>query len=160
MTNALQVGVIPDGEYGTVHMEDRFDTGIADLWSAITDPERVARWIAVVTGDFKVGGEVQAHFTSNWEGAMRIEVCDAPHRLVLSGAGEETSVIEAVLTEDGGGTRLVIEDRGLPAADAPYHAAGWQVHIEDLTAYLAGKPTSNWEPRWRELFSEYGIPVS
>jgi len=159
MTNALQVGVIPAGEYGTVRIEDRFDTGIADLWAALTDPTRLARWLAVVNGDLRLGGEVRAHFTSNWDGVLRVDVCDAPHRLVVSEVGAEESVMEAVLTEDGDGTRLVIEDRGLPAADAPYHAAGWQVHIEDLTAYLAGMATSEWESRWRELFPAYGLPV-
>lgn len=159
MTNALQGRVIPVGDDGTVRMEDRFDTGIADLWSAITDPERVARWIAVVTGDFRVGGEVHARFTSNWEGPMRIEVCEAPHRLVLAGAGDDKTVIEAVLTEDGDGTRLVVEDRGLPLADAPYHAAGWQVHLEDLDAHLAGRAASDWEPRWRELIPSYTAVV-
>jgi hypothetical protein len=28
---------------GVVRMEDRYDTGIDDLWAAITDPDRVAR---------------------------------------------------------------------------------------------------------------------
>jgi uncharacterized protein YndB with AHSA1/START domain len=32
-----------DGK-GVVRMQDRFDTGIADLWSALTDPSRLARW--------------------------------------------------------------------------------------------------------------------
>jgi len=31
-----------DGK-GVVRMEDRFDTGIDDLWSALTDPSRLAR---------------------------------------------------------------------------------------------------------------------
>src|SRR5215467_12657866 len=33
-----------DGK-GVVRMEDRFDTDIDDLWSALTDPRRLARWI-------------------------------------------------------------------------------------------------------------------
>jgi hypothetical protein len=34
-----------DGK-GIVRMEDRFDTDIDDLWSALTDPGRLARWTA------------------------------------------------------------------------------------------------------------------
>jgi uncharacterized protein YndB with AHSA1/START domain len=37
----------------TVHVEDRYDASIADLWSAITEPERLARWIAAVDGDLR-----------------------------------------------------------------------------------------------------------
>ena len=158
MTDALQVSVIPDGDRGTVHLEDRFDTDIADVWSAITDPERTARWIAVVTGDFRVGGELRGSFTSSWEGEMRVEVCDAPHRLrLLSSSDDGQTVMEAVLTEDGDGTRVVIEERGLPINDAPYHAAGWHVHLEDLDTELARGTREPWEPRWRELFPAYGI---
>jgi hypothetical protein len=29
---------------GVVRVEDRYDTDIDDLWSAITDPGRLARW--------------------------------------------------------------------------------------------------------------------
>ena len=138
MSDALQVRVITDGDRGTVRLEDRFDTDIADVWSAITDPERAARWIAVVTGDFRVGGELRGSFTSSWEGTMRVEICDAPHRLrLLSSSDEGQTVMEAVLSEDGDGTRVVIEERGLPIADAPYHAAGWHVHLEDLDTELA-----------------------
>ncbi|MEP6842889.1 MAG: SRPBCC family protein [Pseudolysinimonas sp.] len=160
MTDALQGSLIPDGDRGTVRMEDRFDTDITDLWSAITDPARVARWIAVVTGDFRVGGELTGRFTSHWTGTMHVEVCDAPHRLqLLSATGDDQTVMEAVLTEDGNGTRLVIEERGLPVDHLPDHAAGWQVHLEDLDALLAGRPASDWEARWRELIPVYR-PVS
>jgi uncharacterized protein YndB with AHSA1/START domain len=158
MTDALQVALIPDGDRGTVRLEDRFDTDIADVWSAITDPERTARWIATVTGDFRVGGELHGSFTSDWQGPMRVEVCDAPNRLrLLTGTGDDQKVMEAVLTEDGDGTRLVVEERGLPIADAPYHAAGWHVHMQDLDTELNHGTRSPWEPRWRELLPSYGV---
>ena len=46
-----------DGK-GIVRMEDRFDTDIDDLWSALTDPGRLARWIGEVEGDLRRGGRV------------------------------------------------------------------------------------------------------
>jgi uncharacterized protein YndB with AHSA1/START domain len=158
MTDALQVTLIPEGERGTVRLEDRFDTDIADVWSAITDPERTARWIAVVSGDFHVDGELTASFSSSWEGPMRVEVCDAPNRLrLLSGPVGDQTIMEAVLTADGDGTRIVVEERGLPVANLPYHGAGWHVHLQDLGTELAGKTPAPWEPRWRELLPEYGV---
>ena len=50
-----------DGK-GVVRMEDRFDTDIDDLWSALTDPRRLARWIGEVEGDLRLGGEFRAAF--------------------------------------------------------------------------------------------------
>src|SRR5580658_7193410 len=49
---------------GVVRVEDRFDTGIDDLWSALTDPGRVARWYAQVEGDLRPGGEFRLHVES------------------------------------------------------------------------------------------------
>ena len=43
--------------------EDRFDTDIDDLWSALTDPPRLARWIGEVEGDLRLGGEFRAAFS-------------------------------------------------------------------------------------------------
>ena len=48
-----------DGK-GVVRMEDRFDTDIDDLWSALTDPGRLARWLGEVEGDLRLGGEFRA----------------------------------------------------------------------------------------------------
>ncbi len=147
-----------DDERGAVRVEDVYDTDIADLWSAITEPDRLSRWIASVEGDLKVGGIVHARFTSSWEGPGRIDVCDAPNHLVVTmepGTHDE-GVIEAVLTAEAGGTRLVVEERGLPL-DALYkHGAGWQAHIEDLGLYLAGGQSA-WKARWTELSPVYQL---
>ena len=145
-----------DEEHGAVRVEDVYDTDIADLWSAITEPERLARWIATGEGELTVGGIIHASFTSTWEGAGRIDVCEAPHHLVLTmepGTTDE-AVIEAVLSVEEGRTRLVIEERGLPLDVLHKHGAGWQAHIEDLGRYLAGDG-SNWKARWTELTPDY-----
>jgi uncharacterized protein YndB with AHSA1/START domain len=42
---------------GAVRIEDRFGTGIDDLWSALTAPRRLARWYGKVEGDLRPGGE-------------------------------------------------------------------------------------------------------
>lgn len=145
-----------DERVGAVGVEDVYDTDIHDLWSALTEPERLARWIAEVEGDLRVGGTIQASFTSSWEGPGRIDVCDAPNRLLLTmqpGTDEQT-VMEAVLTPEGDKTRLVIEERGLPLNVLHLHGAGWQAHAEDLTRYLAGGE-SEWKARWEELSPAY-----
>ena len=42
---------------GVVRIEDRYETDIDDLWSALTDPVRLARWHGEVSGDLRPGGE-------------------------------------------------------------------------------------------------------
>jgi uncharacterized protein YndB with AHSA1/START domain len=145
-----------DDKRGALRVEDVYDTDVDDLWDACTRPERLARWIAEVSGDLNVGGSFQASFTSNWTGPGRIESCDPPRHLLLTmrpGSAEEAE-IEAWLTEEGEKTRLVVEERGLPLGDLFYHGAGWQAHLEDLARMLDGDP-SNWKARWTELTPAY-----
>ena len=47
-------------------------------------------------------------------------------------------MIEAVLRAEDDRTRLVIEERGLPIDELFAYGAGWQAHVEDLAAHLAG----------------------
>ena len=58
-----------DGK-GVVRMDDRFDSDIAEVWSALTDPSRLARWYGEVEGDLRLGGEYRALvLASGWKGA-------------------------------------------------------------------------------------------
>ena len=142
---------------GTVRVEDIYDTDVEDLWSAITEPARVARWIATVEGDLRQGGYIFARFTSTYEGPGRIDVCDPPVRLVVTwdlGTANET-VTEALLTPAGDKTRLVVEERGIPLAELAEHGAGWQAHVEDLASYLSGQEPGAWRDRWAELTPYY-----
>ena len=145
-----------DGK-GVVRMEGRYDTDIDDLWSALTDAERLARWIAEVEGDLRLGGEFRATFTSGWEGGGRVDVCEPPRRLLVTMAPgqEDETVISAELVADGDQTSLVLEERGLPLDVLPVHGAGWQAHIEDLAAHLAGRERTDWHTRWTELTPSY-----
>lgn len=146
-----------DDRTGAVRIEDVYDTDPHDLWSALTEPARLARWIATVDGDVRLGGEFHATFTSSFEGPGRVDVCEAPHRLAVTmcpGTPDET-VMEAIVTPEGDRSRLVIEERGLPLADLAGHGAGWQAHAEDLAAHLARRDVGDWESRWRALIPAY-----
>src|SRR5436190_21639268 len=148
-----------DGK-GALRMQDRFDTGIDDVWSALTDPSRLARWYGEVEGDLRPGGEFRLHIESDgWDGTGRVEACVAPQRLLVTtretdeswrkGRGAEPfdEVIEATLTADGDQTILVIEVYGMPLDKIAFYGAGWQIHAENLTAYLAGREPRDTEPR-------------
>lgn len=145
-----------DGK-GVVRMEGRYDTDIDDLWSALTDAKRLARWIAEVEGDLRLGGPFRANFTSGWEGSGRVDVCEPPRHLLvtMTPGGEDETVIEAKLVADGDQTRLVVEERGLPLKELAAQGAGWQTHVEDLAVHLSGQERSDWRTRWTELTPAY-----
>ncbi len=146
-----------DGK-GVVRMEDRFDTDIDDVWSALTDPRRLARWLGEFEGDLRLGGEYRARFySSGWEGTGRVEVCEPPRRLLVINAEEDRDehVIEATLAADGDHTILVLEERGMPVNLLAAYGAGIQVHVEDLAAHLAGRERCDADARWTELQPAY-----
>lgn len=141
---------------GVVRTESRYETTAADLWEALTDPGRLARWLGEFSGELRVGGTFDAAFTSSWTGTGRVEVCEPPHHLRTRMTDEDgETVIEATLTPEGDGVLLVVEDRGLPLPQLWAHGAGWQVHIEDLGHHLDGTPRTDWHDRWVELSQGY-----
>lgn len=146
-----------DGK-GVVRMEDRFETDIDNLWSALTEPGRLARWLGDVEGDLRLGGTFRAQFfASGWEGTGRVEACEPPKRLLVRSKGadeQEEHTVEARLTPDGDGTTLVIEERGMPIDQLAAYGAGNQMHVEDLAAYLGGRERVDAD-RWKELMPAY-----
>ena len=148
---------------GIVRIEERFDTDVDDLWSALTDPRRLARWIGEVEGDLRLGGEFRfSFFASGSEGTGRIEACEPPRLLLLTMALDQPDedVIEATLTADGDQTILVWEERGMPLSQLAAYGAGVQIHVEDLAAYLAGRERRDAAARFGELFPTYqGLAV-
>ena len=150
-----------DGE-GVVRMEDRFDTGIDDLWGALTDPDRLAHWYGEVEGELSQGGELRVRIALAGERTGQVEACEPPQRLLVTmgdpdpqpGQPEQT-VIEAQLIAEGAQTRLVWEERGMPINLLPAYGAGIQIHVEHLADYISGREPRNVETRWSELFAAY-----
>jgi len=129
-----------DGQ-GVVRMEDRYDTDIDDLWSAITDPRRLARWYGQVEGDLRPGGEFHGRLEF-WEGTGRVKACEPLRRLLVTTRGVDEpydEVIEATLTADGDQTILVIETRGMPPDLIAAYGPGCQ-RVIGLRRRRAGLP--------------------
>lgn len=150
-----------DGE-GIVRIEDRLDTGIDDLWGALTDPDRLARWFGEVEGKLSPGGEFRVLIALGGPRTGHVETCEPPQHLLVTmrdpepqpGQPEQT-VIEAQLIAEGAQTRLVWEERGMPVNLLPAYGAGIQIHVEHLADYLSDRELRSIEARWNELFPAY-----
>ena len=86
-----------------------------------------------------------------WTCANRRTGC----RSTLSPGEDDETVIEAGLAADGDRTWLWVEERGIPVPELPWNGAGWQVHVEDLGTYLAGRERADWRARWAGLIPAY-----
>lgn len=97
-----------------------------EVWAALTDPDRLAEWLAdEVALELEPGGEA----TFRWEdGELRtgfVEAVEPPALLSLwwGGNGEELTRVEFTLEAVSGGTRLrVVEVRPVLTLDATVRA--------------------------------------
>jgi uncharacterized protein YndB with AHSA1/START domain len=148
---------------GVVHLKCRFNNDRDDVWSALTEPHRLASWYGKVEGDLQVGGSFTAFvFASEWDGRGRIDACVPQRKLEVTVWEEESAkhILAAELSDDAGLTVLALEIRGLPLEVVWAYGVGWQVHLEDLGAHLSQHGSMNLPARWDELEPLYrAMPV-
>jgi uncharacterized protein YndB with AHSA1/START domain len=132
------------GEARTVVLRRTYDAEIADVWDAVTSPERIARWFMPVSGELKVGGRYQLEGNAGGE----ILECAEPERLRVSwlyGPDPGFSEVEVRLTpEDGERTVLELEHLAVVPDDfwdqfgPGAVGVGWDLGLYGLALHLAG----------------------
>lgn len=145
-----------DGRQRAVRFERDYGTDVTDLWSAVTEPERLARWLDPVSGDLREGGVVTVHFD---DGPAQLEVvrCEPPRALEVHWQhdGAASTVHVEVRALDDGRARLVLDHRALAATSAPGYAAGWHWHLDALGAFLRGTEPPSWDGAFAALHQGY-----
>jgi uncharacterized protein YndB with AHSA1/START domain len=100
--NAVQrtVGTrtIDAGEAHVVTVSQYYDTDAEDLWDAVTDIERIPRWLMPVSGDLKVGGSYQLE----GQAGGTILTCDPPKTFTATWEyGGNISWIDVTINSEG-----------------------------------------------------------
>jgi uncharacterized protein YndB with AHSA1/START domain len=150
--------ISPDGSAAAVRFERRYAASAPELWSALTDPQRMRRWLgAEVSIEGRVGGAVRLRWDSGDEMDGVVTVFE-PER-VLEYTWRETalgveSVVRFELRVIRPGTLLALEHTRIPGDRAAGFGAGWHGHLDALAAALAGQEVDPQE-RYRELRPEY-----
>lgn len=148
---------------GTINEEDghhvlvqtrEFHAPIEDVWAAVTEPERLARWIGTWSGDPASGG---VEFRMLFEGedhageAMEIRVCEPPHRLHLtSRVGDEVWLLELDLTHADGVTTLTFRQPGVTQEQVGGVGPGWDYYLDRLVDVETGA-----DPSLRDFDRDY-----
>ena len=142
LLDRLGAVVREDGQV-LLRFERRYAAPVADVWSALTDPDRTARWLGRWTGD-PASGRVQVTMADE-EGApsepVTVDRCEPPTRLeVTVGTGDGPWPLTVLLGEDGDGTRLLFTHRLAEPYDASSVGPGWHYYLDRLGAVVAGTP--------------------
>ncbi|HET9561640.1 MAG TPA: SRPBCC family protein [Propionibacteriaceae bacterium] len=127
------------GETVAVTLQRRYPADQADVWQAITDPDRVRRWFLPLTGDLREGGSFQLEGHAGGD----IVTCEPPRHLIVTFGGE-TSIVDVVLSADDQQTLLKLT-HSVPielagsGAGALYVGPGWDGALLGIALYLAGE---------------------
>lgn len=128
----------------SVVLDRTFRAPIDDVWAAITESDRLARWIGSWTGD-PASGAVE--FRMLFEGdevapeTFTIHQCEPPRRLVVSSqvSGESRVWHLALrLAEADGVTTLTCSYSVPEAADVGGAGPGWQYYLDKMVAAETG----------------------
>lgn len=135
---------------------------IDDVWSALTDPDRVARWIGTWTGD-PASGTVDLVMTDE-EGSspetVTILECEPPTRLAVDVPSPDgTWRLLVSLREQAGVTTLVFTQRLVEPYDASSIGPGWHYYLDRLGAVVADTTVPDrWDDYYPSLQDAYAIP--
>jgi uncharacterized protein YndB with AHSA1/START domain len=116
-----------------------YDTTPADLWDALTRPERIRRWFAPVSGDLRLGGRYQVEGNA---GGTVLE-CEPNRKIALTWEfGGIPTWVTVTLSPEGDGTRLELEHVAhlSPHWDTYGPGAvgvGWDLGFMGLSRHLA-----------------------
>jgi uncharacterized protein YndB with AHSA1/START domain len=135
---------VETGEARTVLLRRTYDAEPADVWDAVTSPERIARWFMPVSGELKVGGRYQLEGNAGGE----ILECVEPERLRVSwlyGPDPGFSEVEVRLTSENG-ERTVLELEHVAVVPDDFWdqfgpgavGVGWDLGLYGLALHLAG----------------------
>lgn len=99
---------VATGEGRSVLLRRGYDAAVEDVWSACTDPARLARWLGEVEGDLRVGGTFRLRGNASGE----ILRCEEPRLIKVTwmlGEGMPTELEVRLAPGDDGRTVLELE---------------------------------------------------
>ena len=124
----------------TVTISRSFDAPLLDLWSAVTEAERIPLWFLPITGELKLGGRYQ--LKGNAGGV--VETCEHAKRVGMTWefGGDVSWVDLRFMDEPGGRSRLTLTHTALlsPHWDTYGPGAtgvGWEMGFLGLDMYLS-----------------------
>ncbi len=113
------------------------------VWQMLTDPAKLAEWLAPGTLELRVGGAAKLNFTDSGTVIDSTLTAFEPLRLIeysWSSPGEPTRPVRWELQPIEGGTRLTLTVSVPETEDIARACAGWEAHLMMLLAAIEGVP--------------------
>jgi len=131
---------------------------IEKVWAALTQPDRLADWLAAAEVEPRRGGAFRLHWqVQDHRMTGVIVVCEPPTHLAWTWPDPQhpNSVVSWRLAPENSGTRVTFTQDALPASVLPDVATGWHTHLEGLPEAAAGRSAPWRADREREIATLY-----
>ncbi|MCZ2827668.1 SRPBCC domain-containing protein [Modestobacter sp. VKM Ac-2986] len=157
MTGDERTGEVDELAEGVrLRFRRRWPLPVADVWAALTGPDRLPRWIGTYDGVREPGGA--GTFTMTHEEQvvgepLRVVACAAPVRLVVEWDTEGGWRVDLDLDQEGDEAVLTFTQLFPPGTDVVDYALGWHWYLDKLDAEVAGGPVP---PAWEDFLAEVG----
>ncbi len=149
VSRTVRAGTLPAGPASVVTLVRGYPQAPAEVWDAVTNPDRIGQWFLPISGDLRPGGAYQMEGNAGGE----IRACEPSSRLQVTWIfGEPPSELDSSLVElrlepaVDGGTQLTLDhaaalipaqmwDRYGPGAVG----VGWDTALLGLAMHLRGE---------------------
>ena len=131
------------GDEAEARLERVFDHPPQIVWAFLTQPARLAEWLAPGKITLALGGAVKLDFVDSGIVIDSRITAFAPGRLLeysWSGPNDTLRPVRWELTAAQCGTRLTLTLSQPACEDIARACAGWEAHLEMLAAALEGVP--------------------
>lgn len=128
------------GDTFAVVFERQIAKPVEKVWAAITVPERIADWFAIVELDLRLGGHYRLRFSPEETPVEGVIVEYEPLRRLAHtwpDPDHADSILRYELEPDGDGCRLRFSQSGLPAKYVQA-IAGWHVFLDAIPGATEG----------------------
>jgi uncharacterized protein YndB with AHSA1/START domain len=164
---------LEEGAVGwVVRLERLLDAGLADVWAALTEPDRIGRWLWPVVSwpddpararPLQEGDEFLLGDENMPDGASPFAVLElVPRRLLVLRWGNMDTELRISLAAEPGATLLRLEQAAAQDVFAagrmrsgPDFAAGWHSLLDGLALLLAEQPPADGEALWDAAYAVY-----
>ena len=138
-------GRLASQEGRAVRLRRTYEAPVADVWDAVTNPERITRWFLPISGDYRIGGRYQLEGNAGGQ----ILTCEAPHRLRVTweygDPNGPASELEVRLTSAGEGSTTLELEHTAVVPDEVWEqygpgavGVGWDGGMLGLSLHLRG----------------------
>jgi uncharacterized protein YndB with AHSA1/START domain len=146
--------------HGEDHIDVRFvrhyPRPVETVWSAITEPARLADWMGAAQVEPRVGGRIA--LMTDGPGPMTgvVRAWEPPHLLEFTWSNTHApdSVVRYELSPEAGGTRLTFTHTSMPYVTCALMLPGWHELLGRLGRAVTGAPPRD-PPDWFALQGQY-----